>query len=170
MPEELTEAARALSHDVQELIPAMREHREVADRADRNAKRAIIGGILTAHIGLIAIIMGLFSYQTGQDLRGDAAQREETTRVARISVCHEDNQRRDRIIAASVEAVASGLRALVPTPTLTEQQETQLAAFRDAQHAKFEAEYPYRDCSPQGIADYYARPIEDPATHQTTTR
>lgn len=128
--------------------------------ADKRAKWArsvaiigVVAGIIGLTVGFIGVTVGASAQSTADDL---AATRTET----QISSCIQANVSTQR----TKEALKSGVSVLTqPDPRRDSAAQASLDRFIVEYSAKVDAALPFRDCSPRGIAAYFARPPADPA-------
>lgn len=170
MPERLTETAIELRRDINQLTLALPDHRRAVDKANRRAKWAIITAIVGITVGLCATIYAVDARDTAKvanttadEVRLLQEQLKADTAAVRVAACIQFNDQRNDVR----NAITDGILAFQPDGVpLTGQQQVLLNKYA----LRVASQLDFRDCSPEGIAEYYRNPPVDPAVVPPTTR
>lgn len=143
---------RRLIESIGDLHDELVEHRRIV----KNSNRLAWGSIVLAVVGVVCVIVALIVVaQNHASIR----ELEQARAEARKITCDNENALSMRLH----EKLPAALLALAPPGTdLTAEQQARL----DAYTASVVAGFPFRDCTPEGIAAYYSTPSTDPATNQ----
>jgi len=128
--------------------------------ADRRARWArsvaiigVIAGIVGGAVGAGGVIVGASAQATADDLA-------ESRRETQQSACVQANLTTWRTRGALI----AGIQVLAaPDPRRTEAEQARVDRFVVEYTTSVHNALPYRDCSPRGIAQYFAHPPDDPA-------
>lgn len=159
----------SLEHELRDHRNELRSYKETLTKKVVRATIAVtiaLTGLVFALIGdVVAVVVAVDSHNTADRVSQIVASSEIDRAQAREAACIQSN----KTIEALRGAIPSALLAFVPNPehladgallaTLTPEQRK---AF-DGYAAKTAAQLQFRDCSTNGIAEYYRNPPRDPA-------
>lgn len=134
-----------------------------ADRSLQGLRRSsALFTIVASLVILVVLVSGIYTnvrvvqitnrLQDQQALikRQQVAQAEQT-RIARIASCKQNNQQVVRDRAAFID---NAIVLAAQFPVLTPRQAATIARYIAAQRTRSTEDFPYRDCSPAGIAKF----------------
>lgn len=144
---------------VARLEQSLKEHRAEMHKVERDIRHLTWYLAVVAVFTVVAIVATAAAVKLTFDTRDSAARRAADMREGRISSCVQQNVQTQR----AREAQASSILALADDPAhLTPEEQALAAAYRQ----RVEEALPYRDCTPQGIAEYFEDPPADPASKE----
>lgn len=135
--------------------------------SNRTLKK-VVGAMIVMGVAF-AVVVVLFV----RDSRNDNAQRSRSTTQARYSTCvnwnvsqkqSRDSKLQDARDLFTIAAESSARRETKPTPAETAQGKALMDEYLALKAETNKHSFPYRNCSPDAIARYYAHPPADPAT------
>jgi hypothetical protein len=145
-----------LIRTLQEADLEMRSLRVTMEQANQRSKTAQMVAVIGLLVGLIGIYAGVTAHNASNKAAKLAAEIEVQRDEQLTSACIQFNVQR----AELRDTFKKTLRSLAPVSDeqLTEAQHHAL----DTYNAAVDANLPFRDCSPAGIAEYYSNPPDDP--------
>lgn len=134
---------------IDELSDELKAHKPILVKSNRRANAATVVGI----VGVVGVAVGAVAIFSNANRLDDA---EASRTSARVVACVQANLYTDKVRTALV----AGLLTFIPDPEHpTPQQQQAIDGYTNA----VELILDYRDCSPEGIAAYYANLPPDPA-------
>lgn len=126
--------------------------RDVRIRSNNRAVHtALIGGAVATLVAILAVVVAFVAVNAAHDSRDALRAAQADAQVARVNACKQYNDQADRNRTAFIDN-ATVLVGQVKDPT--PEQQASIARYVAKQKARSVVNFPHRDCTTKGIANY----------------